>query len=313
MERSFSHLLRTSRLATFDKNIAQIYTTPQSAKTIGDWGLKRNLPTVLRTHLLKIEELDTAEHQTPFQSGASDYLFIERWKENFPQSRPPQPQPLSVKKDLSTMTDVEFKKLLQQAKDKKQEWKDALAKNEFRSNEHLDFLNIASLNSKGPTHDMSGGSRTSWNPSKHFGAASANNSHQKVGPTYGFYEPSTPVTVQGRGLNRNRQGNDVGVCGVVASLPTTSVPYPISRSLETYYVAKAELDADGRPNVTLSRTPPAFGNWLSRRSGLYNYNASPLPQGATSTDSDNDAAGGVAARKVVSRVHRLLESHNKSS
>src|SRR5689334_10503820 len=60
MERSFSHLLRTSRLATFDKNINQIYTTSGKAKAIGDWGLKRNLPTVLRTHYLTIEQLDTA-------------------------------------------------------------------------------------------------------------------------------------------------------------------------------------------------------------------------------------------------------------
>ncbi|KAG0261018.1 hypothetical protein BG011_001437 [Mortierella polycephala] len=300
MERSFSHLLRTSRLATFDKNIAQIYTTTGAAKAIGDWGLKRNLPVVLRTHLLDIEQLDTAEHQTPFQSASSDYLFIQRWKENFPRSRPPQPQPLLIKKDLATMTDVEFKKLLQQARDKKQEWKDALANNDFRSTEHLDFLNISSLNGKSPTHDFSKRSNSAFNSSR-----------PKVGPTYGFYEPSTPVAVQGRGLNHSRNGNDIGVCGVVASLPSTTAPYPISKSLDTYYVVKAELEADGRPNVILSRTPVAPGSWLSRRSGLYNYNSSPLPQGATSTDSDINA-GGVAARKVVSRVHKLLESHNKS-
>ncbi|KAF9956102.1 hypothetical protein BGZ72_003039 [Mortierella alpina] len=318
MERSFSHLLRTSRLATFDRNIAQIYTTSGKAKAIGDWGLKRNLPTVLRTHYLNIEQLDTAEHQTPFQSAASDYLFLQRWKENFPRSRPPQPQPVAVKKDLSTMTDAEFKKLLAQAREKRQEWKEALAKNDVRADDHLNFLNIATRNTgRGSidtaTSQASFAAHTSNSNTSSAPLTSGSSSRVKVGPTYGFFEPSTATIVQGRSVGRSKSSQFIGVCGVVASLPSYSAAhlYNTSKSLQPYYVYKAEIEADGRPNVVLGLTPIQPGNWLAggRPGGMHSYGANRLtPQGAASKSTD----GAVPARKVVSRVQGLLESRDKS-
>ncbi|KAF9131137.1 hypothetical protein BGX30_013221 [Mortierella sp. GBA39] len=303
MERSFSHLLRTSRLATFDKNINQIYTTSGKAKAIGDWGLKRNLPTVLRTHYLTIEQLDTAEHQTPFQSATSDFLFLQRWKENFPRSRPPQPQPVAVKKDLSTMTDVEFKKLLETAREKRQEWKAALSKGEVRPDEHLRFLNILTRHSKGSSIDTEtsqasiGMSRTPANTSTSAPNAGSN-SRVKVGPTYGFFEPSTPTIVQGRSLGRFRQNQVVG-------------------SLQPYYVHKAEIEADGRPNVVLSMSPPSPASWSTSSIGggreMYSYNRNRYPQGAaakaaSSSSSETSPSEGTGHRKVVTRVQGLLET-----
>ncbi|KAG9070163.1 hypothetical protein KI688_009495 [Linnemannia hyalina] len=322
MERSFSHLLRTSRLATFDKNINQIYTTSGKAKAIGDWGLKRNLPTVLRTHYLTIEQLDTAEHQTPFQSATSDFLFLQRWKENFPRSRPPQPQPVAVKKDLSTMTDIEFKKLLETAREKRQEWKAALSKGEVRSDEHLRFLNILTRHSKGSSIDTEtsqasiGTSRSPANTSTSAPNAGSN-SKVKVGPTYGFFEPSTPTIVQGRSLGRFRQNQVVGVSGVVATLPSYTHTQNTSKSLQPYYVHKAEIEADGRPNVVLSMSPPSPASWSTSSIGggreMYSYNRNRYPQGAaakaaSSSSSETSPSEGTGHRKVITRVQGLLET-----
>ncbi|KAI1312612.1 hypothetical protein EDD11_002921 [Mortierella claussenii] len=317
MERSFSHLLRTSRLATFDKTIPQIYTTSGRAKAIGDWGLKRNLPTVVRTHVLNIEQLDTAEHQTPFQSASSDYLFLQRWKENFPRSRPPQPQPVTVKKDLSNMTDKEFKKLLEAAKEKRQAWKEALSKNEARPDDHLDFMNVTSTVPKVTGIDTNTSQASvgasGFPTAPPFTAPKASTTRIKVGPTYGFYEPSNPTIVQGRSLGRGRSSQLVGVCGVVASLPTYSSPnlLNISKSLQPFYVYKSELDAEGRPTVVLGHTPPPVGHWLTG-SGSSRFRR--LPQGAASaTNPDNKTSTQANdGRKVVTRVQTLLELHDKS-
>ncbi|KAF9359166.1 hypothetical protein BGX34_008516 [Mortierella sp. NVP85] len=324
MERSFTHLLRTSRLATFDKSIPQIYTTHQKAKAIGDWGMKRNLPTVLRTHFLNIEQLDTAEHQTPFKSASSDYLFLQRWKENFPSSRPPKPQPLVDKKDLAAMTDAEFNKLLRTAREKRQVWKEALSKNEFRSDEHLAFLNVTYRTPKAGSFDTATSQAAVGTSSRSPGSISYTpaplSARPKVGPTYGFYQPLNPVIVQGRNLGRGRSANPViGACGVVASLPSYAPPHHqnMTKSLQPYYVIKAELDPDGRPDVVLSLTAPSPGNWLlgtigNRYSDLYNYSPSRLSQGTSSTStSAKEPLDANIGRKVIVRVQDLLDEHDR--
>ncbi|KAI8362404.1 mitochondrial ribosomal protein subunit-domain-containing protein [Mortierella sp. GBAus27b] len=317
MERSFAHLLRTSRLATFDKSIPQIYTTTQTAKAIGDWGLKRNLPTVLKTHFVNIEDLDTAEHQTPFTSAASDYLFLQRWKENFPSSRPPAPQPLVVKKDLAAMTDAEFKKLLRTAREKRQAWKDALANGEVRSDEHLSFLDITSRSPNATSFD-SGSSQGAFGSTRSPGstAYAASSTRPKVGPTYGFYVPTTPVIVQGRifGRGRTTSSQYIGVCGVVATLPSAPAHLQnVSKSLQPYYVAKAEFGPDGRPDVVLSLTPPSPEptNWspgtIGSRSST--YVSSRLSQGAAA----KEPLDANVKDKVISRVQVLLEERDKAA
>ncbi|KAF9174829.1 hypothetical protein BGX21_009126 [Mortierella sp. AD011] len=317
MERSFPQLLRTSRLATFDKTIPQIYTTTGKSKAIGDWGLKRNLPTVLRTHLLNVEELDTAEHQTPFKSASGDYLFLQRWKENFPTSRPPQPQPVTVKKDLSTMTDAEFKKLLQTARERRQAWKEALAKNEVPSDEHLSFMNIMNYSKAGSidtsTSQASVGFGTSAVTTATSVPMAGSSTRVKVGPTYGFYEPSTPTIVQGRCLGRTRTNQLIGVCGAIATLPNNSSAHlqVSSKSLQQYYVHKAELDADGRPNIILGNTAPG-PDWLTSRNDQY-YSGGRLSANSTSSSSAaKEPEEGDTKHKVVSRVQNLLVARDKA-
>ncbi|KAG1109473.1 hypothetical protein G6F42_015645 [Rhizopus arrhizus] len=114
MSNTFASLLRNSRLASYDRTINQVYTTPLKRKQIGDWGLKRNLPTVIRTRYATIEALDTAEHQTPWQSGNDKVLFVKRWKENFPESRRPAPRSDKHTYNIAKMTPVDFRRFLQQ-------------------------------------------------------------------------------------------------------------------------------------------------------------------------------------------------------
>ncbi|KAG0024698.1 hypothetical protein BGZ80_010277 [Entomortierella chlamydospora] len=267
MERSFPQLLRTSRLATFDKTIPQIYTTTGKSKAIGDWGLKRNLPT----------------------------------------------------KDLSTMTDAEFKKLLQTAREKRQAWKEALAKNEVPSDEHLSFMNIMSRYSKaGPidtsTSQASVGFGTPAATTASSVPMAGSSTRVKVGPTYGFYEPSTPTIVQGRCLGRTRTNQLIGVCGAIATLPNNSSAHlqVSSKSLQQYYVHRAELDADGRPNILLGNTAPG-PDWLASRSDQY-YGSSRLSANSTSGRSaaKEPEESDTKHNKVVSRVQNLLVARDKA-
>lgn len=221
------------------------------------------------------------------------------------------------------MTDAEFNKLLRTAREKRQAWKDALAQNEFRSDEHLSFLNVTYRTPKASSFDTAT-SQATVGTSRSPGSASHTpaplSARPKVGPTYGFYQPLNPVIVQGRNLGRGRSANPiVGVCGVVASFPSYSPPHHqnVTKSLQPYYVIKAELDPDGRPDVVVSYNAPAPGNWLSgtvgnRHSDLYGYSPSRLSQGTSSTSTHTkEASDATVGRKVIVRVQGLLDEHDR--
>ncbi|KAG0261292.1 hypothetical protein DFQ27_003079 [Actinomortierella ambigua] len=324
MERSFAHLLRTSRLATYDRSIPQIYTTNAKAKTVGDWGLKRNLPTVLRTRYLTIEQLDTAEHQTPFDSAAGDYLFLQRWKENFPRSRPPAKQPVQIQRDLATLSEKEFKALLQEAKARRQEWKEALAKNQVRPEDHLSFLNTTTKNHHSRPY-LSATSDSVAGLMQSTAAAMANvgtvtpTSTIKVGPTYAYFEPKDPTVVQGRPVGRERQDHLVAVSGVIAKLPASRQAHgqKLPPYLQSFYVHKADIDVDGRPNVELSTVPPETDDWSLTTASSSRYYRSRLPA-STSSKYSIDAASpaseqqhGGNGEKFQERVRNILESTHK--
>ncbi|KAG0235451.1 hypothetical protein BGW42_005237 [Actinomortierella wolfii] len=316
MERSFAHLLRTSRLATYDRSIPQIYTTTTKAKKIGDWGLKRNLPTVLRTQYLTIEQLDTAEHQTPFESAAGDYLFLQRWKENFPRSRPPAKQPVHVQRDLATLSDKEFKALLKEAKARRQEWKEALAKNQVRPEDHLSFLNTTAKShhhrpylsaSSDSVAAAAGLMPSTASAMANLGTVTPTGTI-KVGPTYSYYEPKEPVVVQGRPVGRERQEHLVAVSGVIAKLPASRQAHgqKLPPHLQSFYVHKAEIDVDGRPNVELSTVPPESDDWALMASSSSRYYRSRLPEGASAAQTSEANSG-----KFQERVRNILESSHK--
>ncbi|RUP47816.1 hypothetical protein BC936DRAFT_145303 [Jimgerdemannia flammicorona] len=229
MENSFAKLLRASRLASFDPAIPQVYTSRGRSMAIGDWGLKRNLPTVIRTNVLTIQALDTTEHQTPWRSAQDSTLFLKRWKENFPASKTPAPRSSTLPHNLATMSEGEWKHFLTQAAARKKKWR--LNKSKDATNaELLTFLNATS------TAD-----------------------HTIVGPTYSAVSNPEPWQVQGRVLNINIPGSgyvgyssyNVGIAGVVASMQRNSY-FARNRELQKFNVQRAEIDLQtGKPSVTV--------------------------------------------------------------
>lgn len=232
MTTSFAQLLRHSRLATYDRGINQVYTTPLKRKQIGDWGLKRNLPTVIRTKHLTVGALDTSEHQTPWESGESQVLFVKRWKENFPNSHKPAPRSEEIQHNIASMTPAEFQRFLRQSQKKASEFQAALAKKEMVPEQVYDFLSV------------------------NF-AETTDNNHGNgiVGPTYSEHQVGWDYPVQGRILNADRQGHVIGIGGVVATLPKRSaigLRNSGDRRVRTFFVRNAELDDQGKPKVEVT-------------------------------------------------------------
>lgn len=88
---NYSSILRSSRLMALPPNIksssahdlhplSPSIRSSRASQNIGDWGLKRNLPR-LRTSNITISDIDTQEHQTPFNSSNRYTKVVERWQE----------------------------------------------------------------------------------------------------------------------------------------------------------------------------------------------------------------------------------------
>ncbi|KAI7867174.1 hypothetical protein BDF14DRAFT_1806608 [Spinellus fusiger] len=228
MEKSFAGLLRNSRIATYDRRIPQVYTTSKKNKKVGDWGLKRNLPTVVRTPYVTIGDLDTAEHQSPWQSGQSQVMFLRRWKENFPNSKKPTPRSEQPEYNVALMSNPEFKQFLQQVSKRAHIFREKLANNEVVPEQLFEFFNI------------------------NFNETPASTI---VGPTYSDYEFGWNYPVEGRILNADKLGHVVGIVGVAAVLTrrnSIGLKSSSDRRLRTFYVEKAEIDEQGRPMVTVN-------------------------------------------------------------
>ncbi|ORE15221.1 hypothetical protein BCV71DRAFT_266782 [Rhizopus microsporus] len=214
------------------RSIDQVYTAPSHCKQIGDWGLKRSLPTVIRTPYLTVQQLDTAEHQTPWRSGNSQVLFIKRWKENFPNSKKPAPRSDQDKYNIVKMTPAEFKRFLQQCAKRAPEFRQLLEQKKVVPEQVFDYLQVAFKDSPGDA---------------------------VVGPLYSDYQQAEPVIVQGRILNAaKRNGHVVGVGGITALLPKRHTVYMRQlgdRRVRTFYVEEASIDEEGRPRVILSAAP----------------------------------------------------------
>lgn len=237
MEKSFGNLLRHSRLASYDRSLPQVYKTTKHRKRIGDYGLKRNLPSVIKTPHLTIGALDTAEHQTPWESGQSKVLFLKRWKENFPNSKKPAPRPEVEHYNLASMTPAEFQRFLRQVKkqNKATSFQEALQKKEVVADQVFDYLNV-NFN----TTQLDGGEE----------------GRGIVGPIYSDYQVGWDYPVQGRILNADRQGHAIGIGGIVAALPRRNaigLTMGGDRMVRTFYVKHAELDLEtGRPKVEVT-------------------------------------------------------------
>jgi len=298
MDKSFAKLLRTSKLASFDSTIPQVYSTKNCWKKNGDWGLKRSLPTVIRTKLITVGALDTAEHQTPWDSANSSVNFVRVWKENFPNSVAPKPQPEVVLKDLGSMTEDQFKLLLKKSGKLADEYNELVKNEKLSKNQLLEFLGVT----VSPT---------------------AQRSQSIVGPTYSDHQVEYGYPVVGRVLNSEASFRYViGVSGITASLPVKdSNRPPIDKAVRTFYVSHASIEPDGRPNVTLSSTKPGdqpLNDYLSKDERQYLGYSEDSQDGdvavkdmfsATPASSKHNKANNLKAADSVSNKKSLGANH----
>ncbi|KAI8086253.1 uncharacterized protein BX664DRAFT_386688 [Halteromyces radiatus] len=252
MEKSFASLLRHSKLATYDRRLNQVYATPKHRKQRGDWGLKRNLPSVIRTPFVTIGQLDTVEHQTPWDSGYSQVAFIQRWKENFmgiATSRRTRPRYDILQQsnnnnnnngqeyhNLASMSRQQFDHFLKHTitPETIDALQQALKTNQITRDQVYDYLNV------------------SFRPEP----------FSVVGPLYSTdHSPLSDqdTIVEGRILNTEKGGYAVGISGVVAFLPkryAIGIKKPGDRLLvRKFYVRHAYIDDQGKPQVTVSLQP----------------------------------------------------------
>ncbi|KAI7887461.1 hypothetical protein K492DRAFT_170354 [Lichtheimia hyalospora FSU 10163] len=232
MEKSFAGLLRNSRLAKYDRKLGQVYCVSRENQQKGNWGLKRNLPSVIRTPFVTISDLDTAEHQTPWRSGTNQVMFVRRWKENFVNSKKPVPRPEHVEHNVALMTPAQFKQFVKQAAKRLPEFQQKLQDKELKKEQIFEYLGVT------------------FNDSPATGV---------VGPTYSDNPVEMNYRVDGRFLNNDRDGYAVGIGGVVALCFKRYVSNPRlhgDRRQRAFYVEEASIDAQGRPHVVVSPYEP---------------------------------------------------------
>ncbi|KAI8343493.1 hypothetical protein BC941DRAFT_411558 [Chlamydoabsidia padenii] len=239
MEKTFANLLRHSKLASYDRRLNQVYHSPKQSKHRGDWGVKRNLPTVIRTPFVTIGQLDTVEHQTPWDSGHSQVAFVNRWKENFGNTGTSSTRPRPHLDNLATMTRSQFNHYIKHTitPDTVKAFHEELRANKITQDQVYDYLKI------------------SFNPEP----------ATKMGP---FYSTMTTTTdddermVQGRILNTQKGGYAVGIGGIVALLPkrlAVGIKKPGDRLIvRQFYVRRAYIDDQGKPQVIVSLQPKSI-------------------------------------------------------
>ncbi|KAJ2815759.1 hypothetical protein GGI24_005945 [Coemansia furcata] len=263
MESAFSRLFRTSKLASYDRSVKQVYATYPEAFTHGDWGLKRSVPKKVTTRLVTIGSIDSKEQITQLESANRQYMTVNAWKENFPNSHSPgSPAPDNLMqamfiayesparrdsdengesaatrappRNLGTMTRSEWKQFLEEARLRRAEWKHALEDGLFAPEETLSFMNATNM----------------YN-------ALGDGVHRL--PTYHDHvSVSEDLQVQGRVLNKAAAGYAVAVQGIIAYLPLQGHSYEAGfqyRDVKTFYVHSASFDSQGRPDVLLGIRP----------------------------------------------------------
>jgi hypothetical protein len=233
---SFSQLLRNSRLSKFDPTLSQVYKTYGEYHKLGDYGVKRNLPNYLRTNVVTISDIDTMEHQTPYNSAETLIRFKRKWKENFLISKTVEPlksNDIHQRNfiNISKLSKKGFKKLLKNIEKRKDEWNEQLIT--YDPNNWLEFLGL--------TYDTK-----------------LSNSIIK-GLTYSHNNPGVNFQIQGRILNRDSNGIfAVGISGLVGSLhfgKAQRLAQVNRKKLDNFYIEKVDFDDQGRPNIRLSHTP----------------------------------------------------------
>ncbi|KAJ1679490.1 hypothetical protein EV182_001944 [Spiromyces aspiralis] len=253
MNSRFGRLMRASKIASWDPQIPQVYTTHSAAARNGDWGLKYTLPTAVRTKNITVAQLDTKESFPDFESADERVKMLRAWKENFLRSSRPRMPAAAItegdginagqKYNLSQMSEKEWARFLDLARSRSKEWKEAIKRGEYEPHEWFRFM--------GATFNRPDYSNTAV-----------------ASPSYHNYTPSLPeLRVKGRILNRVPGGYAVGIQGIVALLPQFSKSGSTAfnhREVRDFYVVQAQFDKHGRPDVVVSISPPAsaWGNYV---------------------------------------------------
>ena len=298
MNSRFSRIFRTSKAATWDPQIQQVYTTFSHEAKIGDWGMKHNLPTTVRTKNITVFQMDTKESFPSFISANNRVKIQQAWKENFLRSSSPQ-LPISAAGadtngngsegiyNLTQMSDKQWRKFLDLARSRSKEWKEAISRGEYEPHEWFRFMNAS--NTK-PNHKNT--------------AISS--------PTYHNYIPTVPeLRVKGRILNKVTGGYAVGIQGIVAFMPHHSKSlnnYINHRDVHDLYVVKAQFDSMGCPDVEVSMSPPM----------AYNYNASNFLDinrsrrfGNRQATASPDSSG--SENVLYARLRGIMQNPNKNA
>ncbi|KAJ2411883.1 hypothetical protein GGI10_004017 [Coemansia sp. RSA 2530] len=309
MESAFSRLFRTSKLASYDRGIKQVYATYPEAFAQGEWGLKRSVPKKVTTRLVTIGSIDSKEQITQLESANRQYMMVNAWKENFTNSHSPgvscpenvaqgmfnmhmSPDPRdgsegsetsgtrAPPRSLGLMSRSEWKRFLEEARLRRAEWKHALEEGHFAPEETLSFMNATNL----------------YN-------ATGDGVHRL--PTYHDYvSASEDLQVQGRVLNRVAAGFAVAVQGIVAYLPVQGHSQEIGfqyRDVKTFYVHSASFDTQGRPDVLLGTRP------RGARESLAVFDSGPKSSFAYSKPSGS--AAGVKSEHLL-RIRSMLRLNN---
>ncbi|EMD38138.1 hypothetical protein CERSUDRAFT_82375 [Gelatoporia subvermispora B] len=77
----FAALLRRSKFASFDPEIAQVYTSHNGNVHRGNWGFKRPLALRRRNAYITMKTVDSSEQQTEWERGESQARWIKMWDE----------------------------------------------------------------------------------------------------------------------------------------------------------------------------------------------------------------------------------------
>ncbi|GBC50352.2 hypothetical protein RIR_jg21768.t1 [Rhizophagus irregularis DAOM 181602=DAOM 197198] len=292
MSSSFSQLLRNSKLSKFDPKLSQVYKTYGEYQKLGDYGVKRNLPNYLRTNVVTINEIDTIEHQTPYNSAETLIRFKRKWKENFLISKTVEP----LKSNdiyqrnfinISKLSLKDFKKLLKKIEKKKYDWNQLLINSTYNSNNWLEFLGLTFIKK-------------------------SSNSIIK-GLNYSHNNPGINFKVQGRTLNKDSNGIfAIGISGLVCSLHFGKAQRLIQvnrKKLDNFYLEKVDFDDQGRPNIRVSHSPilsyqndfNLFDNYPGKNSLFFDS--------ATNRVKDNEKT----QEEILTRLRSLLKTSGDST
>ncbi|KAJ1908301.1 hypothetical protein IWQ60_011699 [Tieghemiomyces parasiticus] len=205
MESSFGKLFRTSRLASYDRRIPQVYTSyGANARATGSWGLKRDMPLGLRTKLVNVHALDTREQQADFSSAQSRVLHIRRWRELFSErAKPIAPEPV-IRANISSMSADEWKRFLKAAAERRKEWNQVQENGTFDTFALHKFLGVRSVPPEVSDHVQTGSEFYHHTPTRAEGCVKGrylSNTHGSGGITAGFGGYVGHVVVPQRSAN----------------------------------------------------------------------------------------------------------------